>query len=86
MAGKFGSRVDAFLVAIRRGGPPFLAGVLVDITERKRAEEALKDAQADLAHVARLTTMGELPASIAHEINQPLAGVASSADACLRMG
>src|SRR5262249_41629248 len=44
-------------------------GVSQDVTERKRAEVALQDAQADLARVARLTTMGELAASIAHEIN-----------------
>jgi C4-dicarboxylate-specific signal transduction histidine kinase len=56
----------------------------MDLTERKRAEEALRDAQAELARVARLTTMGELAASIAHEINQPLAAVATNADACLR--
>ena len=49
----------------------FVASVM-DITERRRAEEALRNAQADLAHVARLTTMGELLASITHEINQPL--------------
>ena len=44
-----------------------------DITERKRAEEALRQAQADLAHVNRVTTMGELTASLAHEVNQPIA-------------
>jgi PAS domain S-box-containing protein len=81
--GVFWAEVDAFLAPVAGGGP-FLASVAVDITERKRAEEALRDAQADLAHVARLTTMGELTASIAHEINQPLTAVASSADACLR--
>src|SRR5882672_3570097 len=47
-------------------------GTTIDITERKRAEEALRNAQAELARVARLTTMGELAASIAHEINQPI--------------
>jgi PAS domain S-box-containing protein len=57
---------------------------VLDLTERKRAEEALRDAQADLTRVARLTTMGELAASIAHEINQPLTGLVSSANACLR--
>ena len=56
----------------------------MDITERRRAEEALRNAQAELARVARLTTMGELVASIAHEINQPLAAVATSGGACLR--
>ena len=50
-------------------------GTTMDITERKRGEEALRNAQADLTRVARLTTMGELAASIAHEINQPLAAV-----------
>ena len=59
-------------------------GTVMDITERKRAEEALRNAQAELVRVARLTTMGELLASIAHEINQPLAAVATSGDACLR--
>jgi C4-dicarboxylate-specific signal transduction histidine kinase len=56
----------------------------MDITERNRAEEALRTAQAEVVRVSRLTTMGELVASIAHEINQPLAGVAASANACLR--
>jgi PAS domain S-box-containing protein len=59
-------------------------GAALDVTERKRAEEALRQAQADLAHVNRVTTMGELAASIAHEVNQPLAAVALNANACLR--
>jgi signal transduction histidine kinase len=59
-------------------------GTVMDITERKRAEEALRNAQAELVRVARLTTMGELLASLAHEINQPLAAVATSGNACLR--
>jgi signal transduction histidine kinase len=65
------------------GGLEFV-GTVMDITERRRAEEALRNAQAELIRVARLTTMGELLASIAHEINQPLAAVASSGSACLR--
>ena len=52
--------------------------------ERKRSEEALREAQAELARVARATTMGELTASIAHEVNQPLAAVVTNANACLR--
>ena len=56
----------------------------MDITERKRAEEAIRSAQADLARAARLTTMGELTTSIAHEINQPLGAVVNNASACLR--
>ena len=48
-----------------------------------RAEEALRRAEAELAHVARLTSLGELTASIAHEVNQPLAGLVASGSACL---
>jgi C4-dicarboxylate-specific signal transduction histidine kinase len=62
-----------------------------DITERKRtecelrrSEEALREAQATLAHVSRVTTVGELAASIAHELNQPLTGVVTNGNACLR--
>ncbi len=51
---------------------------------RHRAEETLKKTEADLARVARITTMGELTASIAHEINQPLAALVTNANACLR--
>ncbi len=53
------------------------------MTRQKRAEEALRQAQADLAHVSRVTTMGELSASIAHEVNQPLTAVVNNANACL---
>jgi PAS domain S-box-containing protein len=56
-----------------------------DLTERKRAEEALETTRAELAHVARVTTMGELTASIAHEINQPLTAVVANANACSRL-
>ena len=62
-----------------------LATVSRDITERKLAEEALRAAQGDLAHVTRVTTMGELTASIAHEINQPLSAIVNNANACRRM-
>src|SRR6266446_5191465 len=51
--------------------------------EREQAEEALRQAQADLAHVSRVTTMGELTASIAHEVNQPLTAVVNNANACI---
>ncbi len=57
---------------------------VVSLFERKRAEEALRLAQADLARVTRVTTLGELTASIAHEVNQPLAAVVANAEACLR--
>jgi PAS domain S-box-containing protein len=55
-----------------------------DITERNRAEEALRQAQTDLAHASRLTTMGEFTASLAHEVNQPIAAAITSANSCLR--
>jgi C4-dicarboxylate-specific signal transduction histidine kinase len=57
---------------------------VLDLTERKHVEGALRDAQAKLAHVVRVTTLGELAASIAHEVNQPLAAVVANAEACLR--
>ena len=55
-----------------------------DITERKRAEEALHQAQTDLAHASRLTTMGEFTASLAHEVKQPIAAVVTNANTCVR--
>ena len=55
-----------------------------DITERRSAEEGLRKAQAELAHVSRVATLGELTASISHEINQPLAGIVTQGEACLR--
>src|SRR5262249_21431942 len=59
-------------------------GAVQDVTESKVAEEAVRQTQAELAHMARLTTLGELTASIAHEINQPLGAMVNSAHACLR--
>ena len=57
---------------------------IADITELKNSEEKLRQTQAELARVARWTIMGELTASIAHEINQPLVGVVTNANACLQ--
>jgi PAS domain S-box-containing protein len=65
------------------GGIEFV-GAVTDVTATKRAEERLHKAQAELAHVTRVTTLGELTASIAHEVNQPLAAVIANAEACLR--
>jgi len=71
--------------ALDRSGNVFeFVGSAMDITERKRAEEALRRAQADLAHVSRVTTMGELTASLAHEVNQPIAAAVTDANTCLR--
>src|SRR5467141_3838001 len=59
-------------------------GTVMDVTERKRAEEDLREAQANLARVSRVTTMGELTASLAHEIRQPIAAPVTNAQTCLR--
>jgi PAS domain S-box-containing protein len=62
-------------------------GTVIDVTERKRAEgerERLRQTQADLARVNRVTTMGELTASLAHEVNQPIAAAVTSANSCIR--
>jgi len=59
-------------------------GLMVDLTNRKQAEEALRQAQADLAHVNRVTTMGELTASLAHEVKQPIAAAVTNANTSLR--
>src|SRR6202007_2998079 len=73
-------------------GHRMFTGFIRDISERKQAEEirkqaqkAIQTAQAELARVSRLTTMGELAASIAHEVNQPLTAVNNNSNACLRL-
>ena len=59
-------------------------GTTTDIDDQKRAEEALRQAQAELARINRVTTMGELTASLAHEISQPISGAMTTASVCLR--
>jgi PAS domain S-box-containing protein len=59
-------------------------GASADIEDRKRAEETLRKAESELAHVTRVTTMGELAASIAHEVNQPLSAIVNNGSACMR--
>jgi len=66
-------------------GRPIFVGALQDVTESRLAEEALDKARSELAHVSRVTTLSTLTASIAHEINQPLSGIVTSADTCLWM-
>src|SRR4029453_3918880 len=58
-------------------------GITMEIEDRKRAEEAFREAQIELAHVTRMSTLGEMSASIAHEINQPLAALVNNAGAFL---
>jgi len=62
-------------------------GTIIDVTERKQAEkerERLREAQADLAHASRMTAMGELTASLAHEVNQPITAAVNGASTCIR--
>jgi PAS domain S-box-containing protein len=67
----------------RVNGPIFLIAC-EDITEQRRAAEALRQAEADLAHVSRVTTLGELTASLAHEVNQPITAAVTNANSCVR--
>jgi PAS domain S-box-containing protein len=83
--------VSSVLVPAIGSVSAFFSVIIVDITKRKQAEEklhqkeiSLREAQTELAHVSRVTTMGELAASIAHEVNQPLAGILTNANAGLR--
>ena len=67
-----------------QGNPVAVLETNNDITERKHAEEALQRVQMELAHVSRVMTLGELTASIAHEVNQPLAAIVTNSNACVR--
>jgi PAS domain S-box-containing protein len=89
---KDGSRVPILIArALFEWKPDEGVSFVIDMTDRKQAEEKLRaseqrllDAQMELAYVMRVTTLGELTASIAHEVNQPLTAVVVNADACLR--
>jgi PAS domain S-box-containing protein len=79
------ARANVSLVPGTDGVAPFWFGIVEDITARKQAEHALQITRAELARVSRLTTLGELAASIAHEVNQPLTAVTNNSNACLRL-
>jgi PAS domain S-box-containing protein len=82
---KSGRRVPVLVgAALFEGRPEEGVAFVLDLTECKRAEEALHQAQAELAHINRVMTMGELASSIAHEVNQPLAALVTNANAGLR--
>ena len=74
--------IDAYGVLVR-DGTTHMIGIGIDITDLKKTEQSLQEAKMELARVSRIVTMGELTASIAHEINQPLAAVATNASASL---
>jgi PAS domain S-box-containing protein len=76
-------RIDAVGSRNRQGRLEYV-GAMQDITERRLAEEALSKVRSELAHMTRVASLGALTASIAHEVNQPLAGIITNANACLR--
>jgi PAS domain S-box-containing protein len=69
---------------VDEAGQPEYVGAVMDVTAAEKAEEALHEAHAALAHVTRVATLGELTASIAHEVNQPLAAIVTNGEASLR--
>jgi PAS domain S-box-containing protein len=77
--------VEVSFGELTKDGHGVFTGFIRDISERKQAQRAIQNAQAELARVSRLTTMGELAASIAHEVNQPLTAVNNNSNACLRL-
>ncbi|WP_051955464.1 two-component system sensor histidine kinase NtrB [Beijerinckia mobilis] len=66
------------------GAPMAILQINADVTEQKRAEEALNKSRAELSHMTRVMTLGELASSIAHEVRQPIAAVVTDGDSCLR--
>lgn len=68
-----------------RDGQTEYVGAVQDVTERRRADDALSKLRSELAHMARVTTLGALTASIAHEVNQPLSGIVTNASTSLLM-
>jgi len=77
--------VELEVIPMKLGGDWVFSAFIRDITDSKQAEEALRNTQAELANMTRVMTMGQLTASIAHEVNQPLSGIITNAGTCLRM-
>jgi PAS domain S-box-containing protein len=77
--------VEVSFGELDRDGHRVFTGFIRDISKRKQAEDRLRETELELARVSRLTTMGELSASIAHEVNQPLTAVTNNGNACLRL-
>ena len=77
-------RTIAYRTQDRDGRPEYI-GAVQDVTQRWLAQEALSNARSELAHMARVTSLGALTASIAHEVNQPLSGIITNTSTCLRM-
>ena len=77
--------VVKFLLRDQANEPYAICGIATDITELKQAQEDLRSKEAELAHVTRVMTMGEITSSIAHEINQPLGTIVNYGNACLRL-
>lgn len=75
---------QASVARASQSGPEMFIGTMIDITESKRAQDSLRATQSELARVAQLTTMGQMAASIAHEIKQPLASMMIGCEASLR--
>lgn len=78
------ANVSASLIPAIDAEPPLIAVIVEDITSRKEAEDLLAATQSDLARVSRYTAMGELVATIAHEVNQPLSAIVTNSQAALR--
>ena len=77
--------VEVSFGELDRDGHRVFTGFIRDISKRKQAADRLRETELELARVSRLTTMGELSASIAHEVNQPLTAVTNNGNACLRL-
>ncbi len=75
---------DVVSVIMDEQGPKEIIGFMFDITERKRTEEQARQLQVDLAHMSRLSSMGEMATGLAHELNQPLTVITNYAQGCVR--